>query len=329
MNKINEDIIIKDVLKGTTNATEISEVVKWFATDEGQSFLSNDIDDSIESLLQESDSMLASSYQVPSEKMLARINQRIRFQKVRRISLRIAAVMIPFVLLVGFMLYINSHLNLWGKGEYVEVRVPKGEQMQITFQDGSHAYLNSNTLLKYPKDFSSDERKVYLEGEGYFIIEKNPKCPFVVEMSDAAIHVLGTSFNVEAYPEEDDITLQLDKGSIKLTSLEKEYIMVPGERLTYNRQNKDCMISKIDNPLMQKKWEKNVFSFNNANLSQVLEDLKHWYDVDFQIEDSKVLGFSYTFESDKGSLEKILSDMEKVSPIRFQSEGKIIKVSMK
>jgi len=80
---------------------------------------------------------------------------------------------------------------------------------------------------------------------------------------------------------------------------------------------------------MQEQWEKNIFSFNNANLSQVLEDLKHWYDVDFQIEDSKVLEFSYTFESDKGSLEKILSDMEKVSPIRFQSEGKIIKISMK
>lgn len=329
MGNENENIIIKDVLKGTTNATEISDVVKWFATDEGQDFLSKDIDESIESLLEGDDSQFMSSAQVPSDKMLSRINQQIRFQRTRRIWLRVAAITIPFILLAGFILFANSR-QLSGNEEYVEIHVPKGEQKQITLEDGSRIYLGSDTRLRYPKNFAAEERKVYLEGEGYFIVEKNPERPFVIKMNEAAIKVLGTSFNAEAYPENDHITLQLDEGSIKLTSAsQKEYLMVPGEKLTYNRQNGDCVISQTDNPSLLETWENKTFSFRNAPLRQVLETLEHWYDIDFQTEDSNVWDYSYTFESDRNSLDKILSDMEKVSPVSFHSEGKVIKISMK
>lgn len=325
----NEDIILKDVLKGTTNTTEMSEIVKWLATNEGQDFLSNDIDESIKSLLQGDDSLFAPMVPVPSEKILARINHRIRFQKMLRRVRNIAAIVIPITLLAGFILYASSHRSA-GKEEYTEIYVPKGEQKKIAFEDGTRAYLGSDTKLRYPKNFASEERKIYLEGEGYFMVEKNPDHPFIIEMNEAVVKVLGTSFNVEAYPESNNITVQLDEGSIKLTSSnQKEYLMVPGEKLTYNRKSGDCVITQINNTPLLKIWENQAFSFNNAPLREVLETLEHWYDVEFQTEDPNVWNYSYTFQSDRSSLKNILSDMEKVSPVVFQSEGKVIKISMK
>lgn len=329
MNNINEDIV-KDVLKGTTNTTEISEVVKWFASDEGQDFLSNDIDESIDSLLQGNDSESASVSRIPSDKMWTRINQRIRFRRIRRVSLRAAAVMVPLILLIGFIGYVNSTRSLSNEA-YAEIYVPKGRQQQITLEDGSLIYLGSDTRLRYPKNFSSEERKVHLEGEGYFIVEKDPGHPFIVEIDDVKVKVLGTSFNVEAYPEDSKITLQLDEGSIKLTASpsQKEYVMVPGEKLIYSRENGNNIISQTKRESALKNWENQTFSFDNAPLRQVLETIKHWHEVDFQTDTEEVWKYSYTFESGKNSLEEILSDMEKVSPIQFERKGKTIKISMK
>ncbi len=325
----NENIILNDVLKGTTNTTEMSEIVKWLATNEGQDFLSNDIDESIQSLLQGNDSLFMPMVPIPSEKILTRINHKIRFLKVRRIVRNIAAVMIPITLLAGFILYANSHRSP-GKEEYTEIYVPKGEQKKIAFEDGTRAYLGSDTRLRYLKNFASEERKIYLEGEGYFMVEKNPDRPFIIEMNEAIVKVLGTSFNVEAYPESNNITLQLDEGSIKLTSSDqKEYLMVPGEKLTYNRKSGDCIITPINNTPLLKIWENQTFSFSNAPLREVVETLKHWYDIEFQAENPSVWNYSYTFQSDRSSLKNILSDMEKVSPVVFQLEGKIIKISIK
>jgi len=330
MSNINKDIV-KDVLKGTTNIAEISEVVKWFATNEGQNFLSNDIDESIESLLQGGDSESVSVSRVPSNKMLTRIKQRIRFRRIRRIGLRVAAVMVPFILLLmGFVWYANSTRS-FNNEVYAEIYIPKGEQRQITLEDGSQIYLGPDTRFRYPKSFSSEERKVYLEGEGYFVVEKNPERSFIVEMDDMEVKVLGTSFNVEAYPEDSKITLQLDEGSIKLTasSSQKEYVMTPGEKLVYSRKDGNSIISQTKNEPILKNWENQIFSFDNAPLRQVLEAIKHWHDVDFQTDTEDVWKYSYTFESGKNSLEEILSDMEKVSPVQFKREGKTIKISMK
>lgn len=330
MSNIKKEDLVKDVLKGITDTAEISEVVKWFATNEGQNFLSNDIDESIESLLQGGDSELVSVSRIPSDKMLTRINRQIRFRQIRRISLRAAAVMVPFILLMGFIGYANSMRSLSDEA-YAEIYVPKGAQRQITLEDGSQIYLGSDTRFRYPKNFSSEVRRVHLEGEGYFIVEKNPKRPFVIEIDDVEVKVLGTSFNVEAYPEDSRITLQLDEGSIKLTasSSQKGYVMVPGEKLIYSRKDGNGTISRTKNESALKNWENQTFSFDNTPLRQVLETIKHWHEVDFQMYTEEVWKYSYTFESGKDSLEEILSDMEKVSPIQFKREGKTIKISMK
>lgn len=331
MDNINKDNLVKDVLKGTTNnAQEISEVVKWFATDEGQNFLSSDIDESIESLLQGSEEgEFMSDDRIPSDEMFNHINRQIRFHHVRRMCLRVAAVVLPLIVLAGVVWYAHSsHLST--TEEFAEIYIPKGEQQQIMLEDGSCVYLGAETYFRYPKSIALGERKVYLRGEGYFIVKKNPERPFIVEMDEAAIKVLGTSFNAKAYPENGEISLQLDEGSIQFTtSSQKDYIMEPGEKLTYLCGSEDCVITKTKHDSMLKNWENETFSFYNAPLAEVLETLKHWYDIDFRVESADAWNYSYTFESKKNALEDILSDMEKVSPIQFQKEGKVLKIFMK
>ncbi len=331
MSNIKENPIVKDVLKGTANSKEISEVVKWFATDEGQDFLSDDFDESVESLLNnEGDGWGMSYLEIPSDKMLKGVHQRIRFRKVRHVVMRVAAVLVPFAILIGFALYVNTRVHLFGESEYLEVYVPKGEQLQMIFQDGSRVYLNSDTHLRYPKSFSLKERKVYLEGEGYFVVEKNSEWPFVVKTSDVTIHVLGTSFNVEAYPEDNDVTLSLDQGSIDMVSnSNQKQLMKPGEKLVYNKQNDHCVISKVTDMKSLSAWKNKILIFENASLEKVLTTLSRWYDVNFEIGDEKVLEYSYTLEFSQDTLTEILSDMEKVSPIRFTMDENVIKITIK
>lgn len=335
MNNRNKDNKVKDVLKETTdNMQEISEVVKWFATDEGQDFLSNDIDESIESLLRGGEEgEFMSNDRIPSDEMFLRINRRIRFHHVRRVCLRVAAVVVPLIVLAGIVWYAQSSHSS-AAGSFTEIYVPKGAQQQITLADGSRIYLGSEAYLRYPQSIALGERKIYFRGEGYFIVEKDAERPFVVETDKAKVNVLGTSFHLKAYPEESGMTVQLDEGSIRLTtaSPSKEYTMVPGEKLTYNYKEGTCVIARTDNAPLLKSWEDEAFSFRNAPLAEVLESLRHWYDIDFQVEDASAWEYSYTFEAKRDALEEILSDMEKVSPIRFQNEGnegKVLKIFLK
>ena len=115
----------------------------------------------------------------------------------------------------------------------------------MMFQDGTRVYINSDSWLKYPKKFGLSKREVFLVGEAYFVVAKNKKRPFIVNLNGPSVHVLGTSFDVQAYPENKDIVICLDEGHVNLTlSSAKEYPLLPGEKLIYNKESDQCRISK-------------------------------------------------------------------------------------
>ena len=322
---------IEEVLAGIASPEDAKYVAEWFATEEGSDYLEAAMTRDSR-LIKNEFADLYVDHDIPSKKILEQIRKNIRIKKLKRICFRVAAVLIPVVLIVGLYIQLNSKVDLFGTSEYEEVVVDKGERIQIMFQDGTKVYINSDSKLRYPKKFALNTREVFLEGEAYFVVAKNKNRPFIVNLSGPAIHVLGTSFNVQDYPENKDIVVCLDEGNINLTlPTEKKYPVKPGERLVYNKDNQQCTISKMNDMRRLSMWKQNVIVFKDTPLSEVIKILNRWYNVEFKVEDENVLKYVYTLTSDNTLLEKVLMDLEKIAPVKFEynEDKKEVIVKMK
>ncbi|WP_302306390.1 FecR family protein [Bacteroides finegoldii] len=322
---------IEEVLAGIATPEDAKLVAEWFTTEEGSDYLEAAMTRDSE-LIKNEVADLYVNHDIPSRQMLEQIRKNIRVKKLKRICFRVAAVLIPVLFIIGFYIQLNSKVDLFGTSEYEEVVVGKGERIQIMFQDGTRVYINSDSKLKYPKKFALNTREVFLEGEAYFVVAKNKNRPFIVNLNGPAIQVVGTSFNVQDYPENKDIVVCLDEGSINLTlPTEKKYPVRPGERLIYNKESNECTISRMEDMHRLSMWKQNVIVFKDTPLPEVIKVLNRWYDVDFKIEDERALTYVYTLTSDNTLLEKVLMDLEKIAPVKFDynEDKKEVIVKMK
>lgn len=322
---------IEEVLAGVATPENARDVAEWFATEEGSDYLEAAMTRDSEWMKSETADLYV-DHEIPSYKMLEQIRKNIRIKKLKRISFRVAAVLIPALFIIGFYMQLSSRVDIFGTPEYEEIIVAKGERIQMIFQDGTKVYINSDSKLRYPKKFALNSREVYLEGEAYFEVAKNKKRPFIVNLNGPAIHVLGTSFNVQDYPENKDITVCLDEGHINLTlPSEKKYPVQPGEKLVYNKESNQCTISRMNNMQHVSIWKQNVIVFKDTPLPEVLKVLNRWYNVDFKVEDNRALTYVYTLTSENTLLEKVLMDLEKIAPVKFDynEDNKEVTVKMK
>lgn len=325
----NEDIIDK-VINGMGTAEDSNLVATWLATEEGQEYLSKRID---KELYTDIDilKMVIEEEEIPSDDIYSKITKYLFIKKIRKISLYAATILLPLVISLWGLYMLDSRVDLFGATEYVDIYVPKGERTQIIFPDGSQAYLNSKTKLRYPKKFGFSDRKVYLDGEAYFKIEKNEQRPFIVQLDSAVVNVTGTSFNLEAYSEERTISVMLDEGKVNLRplSLTKKYTLAPGEKMIYDKYNGSCIITanEIDTSIYQ--WKDGITYLKNKPLQEVIKVLDIKYDKRFEVIDSEALKYSYTILISKNTpLEKVLIDLQKIAPVVFFMENDTIKIKM-
>jgi ferric-dicitrate binding protein FerR (iron transport regulator) len=319
---------VDKVLNGLASQEDAAQVAEWFRTTEGRAWLSQYMDKEFAHMPK--DCELAVNHAIPSEAMYARIMERLRKKRQRRLWFRAAAVLLPFLLVGAIFFQLNSRVDLLGNADYEEVYIPKGERVQFLFQDGSKAYINADSKIRYPKKFGLLERKIFLEGEAYFVIIPNTSRPFVVEMEKTSIRVLGTSFNVEAYPEEEFINISLDEGKINMVSAaKKNNYLNRGEKLVYNKRTDSCTIIKAADTKIISLWKNDVIAFKNASLQEVIKVLNRWYNVPFLIEDPRAHTYLYTFTSENTLLEKVLQDLEKIAPVKFTYGNDVVTISMK
>jgi len=167
--------------------------------------------------------------------------------------------------------------------------IPYGNRSVITLSDGSCVWVNAGSRLIYPSKFVDKTREVFLTGEAFFDIEKNEDHPFVVKTVDAKIEVLGTRFNVLAYPEDYSIQTVLVEGSVEIKKIkgglfEKGLRLSPGELGYFNKKTHETRIYKVDvEPYIL--WTEGLFSFSNTDLSRVVKKLERYYNVRIQFDD--------------------------------------------
>jgi ferric-dicitrate binding protein FerR (iron transport regulator) len=331
MKKPSKELIDK-VLNGIASQQEAAFVARWFATDEGQEYLNNDMDKFFEGMHSGSEELYV-DHEIPSPLFFENKSREkqipVKMHK-NRLLLQVAAILLPLFILFGFLLNTARSHDIFGTSPVTEIYVPKGERMNITLPDGTGVFLNSDTKFSYPKKFRYRNRHVeLLSGEAYFLVKKDAKRPFFVNMHQTYIEVLGTSFDVNAYENSGQIIVTLDEGRIKFAENNSGYHLYPKQQLLYDKQTGKAEIKKTENASLYSGWKNNILSFYNTPLQEVADILNRWFNVEFEIADVRALEYSFTLVSENEPLDTILCDLEKISPLRFKKENNNVIVTVK
>lgn len=196
------------------------------------------------------------------------------------------------------------------------------EQQEITLPDGSKVWLNANSSLSYFPDFA--ERKVDLEGEAFFDIKRDEQRPFEIFTAGAKTRVLGTSFNVRAYPNEEKVEVTVTTGKVALIPLEKEkkdnqLLLTPGLSGTYTKKTASLEQQKsaIGNALA---WHNKTLEFDHTLLPEVEKTLERYFNVDIELSNTLLnCDFKGTFENP--NLEDVLSILEGSLDIQIEQSN--------
>jgi ferric-dicitrate binding protein FerR (iron transport regulator) len=197
----------------------------------------------------------------------------------------------------------------------VECFVPNGGRKQITLPDGSVVWLNAGSLLVYPDAFNAGSRTVFLSGEGRFTVTKDESKPFIVKTNYIDVEVLGTVFNLQAYPGSDKTTTILETGKVRIndrSGLQIPVILQPNEQLVYNHMTHSFRKSNVDAAHIYS-WTDGYLVFQQENLKNIIQSLERRYNVKINYSDSKFADMTFTVRFHSGeTLEEALEILKQI-----------------
>ena len=219
-----------------------------------------------------------------------------------------------------------------GKGmvteEYNKLTTPIGGEYSLVLSDGTKVFLNADSELKYPVEFSDGKRIVDLKGEAYFEVHKDSLRPFIVRMNGAEVTVLGTSFNVNTYGDDGQIYTTLVNGSVRVSSMKnkQEEILKPGMQSVMNVQSGLLTVRKVDvEPYVA--WREGRFVFRAMTLDLIMRQLQRWYDFEVFYQNSELKDYEFrgVIKRDM-DLDKVLSVIKATTNVDFEVKGKVITI---
>ncbi|KGE13956.1 FecR family protein [Sphingobacterium deserti] len=197
---------------------------------------------------------------------------------------------------------------------YHTLVVPSAHFFKLTLPDGTAVWVNSKSELRFPTTFASAERRVYLAGEAYFEVSKDPQKPFYVVTDDAEVKVLGTHFNVSTYGKSSKTTLA--EGRVEVYSNSQSVLVFPGQCVQWNNGELKAKSANLQKDLA---WKNNEFYFKEDNIISIAQQLKLWYDLDISLSKEVSLSETYTGEISRDvRLSEVLNMLEFVSDLDFQ-----------
>lgn len=185
------------------------------------------------------------------------------------------------------------------------------ETRNITLPDQTTIVLNRYSSLSYPKRFRGKERKVRLEGEAYFEVSKDAAHPFKVETGTVRVQVLGTHFNIDAYPEDTEIKTTLLEGSVSVSltgGTGTGLVLSPNESAIYDKEQKSLTLHTENDASEEVCWQDGILLFKNAPLQEIARKLSNAFRTVIRIEETELQNYRMTATfADSESLEEILS----------------------
>jgi ferric-dicitrate binding protein FerR (iron transport regulator) len=268
--------------------------------------------------------------------------------------LKYAAVFILLITIIGVSrYYFIKRTNQPVYTTYFTVEAPRGEKTFLTLTDGTKIWLNAGSRLMYKPNYNSNNRDVYLTGEGYFDVAKNKKIAFIVHTPGVAVRALGTEFNVKAYPDEKIIETTLVKGSISIEHVQKNgkreiTLLKPNQKAEFVNPDYNTPIKAIPNKkqvpdkispkpiqikLIEKvntkvytSWKDRKWVFNNENFDSFSIKLERLYDVKIEFMDDELKKFNLTGTLEEESIEQVLNALKLTIPLKYKITHKKIEL---
>lgn len=257
------------------------------------------------------------------EKGMDRLNQKIEAHenKVRRLTVSRSAWAIAAALVILAVAYVGLYISPYKptlKQANVEKSNPYGQKSTFKLSDGSKVKLNSGSTLLFPGEFTGDERRVILNGEAFFEVVKDPSRPFIVETPGISTTVLGTSFNVRAFEEDENAVVSVVTGKVRVANEAGQNVeLEPAQEAIYNTKKKELakQPSRLDRAIA---WKENILWFEKSTLKQVAEALTKWYGITVAFENAAIKECRLTGSFKNESLTNVLKSIKISTGINYE-----------
>jgi ferric-dicitrate binding protein FerR (iron transport regulator) len=214
---------------------------------------------------------------------------------------------------------------IWQNNDTSHTRVyaPQNSRLKIQLPDGTVAWLNNGSSLKYPQQFSNKSRQVQLTGEAFFRVNENQEIPFRIQTSELNVLVTGTSFNVSAYQDDNNIITTVVDGSVILERVDehksRNYIseLKANQQSTFHKETWEISLRQV-NPKKYTSWREGKLILIDDPMLTVKKKLERWYNVKIEIMDPKVYDYKYTATFTHESVEQAMKYLSMAAPISFE-----------
>lgn len=254
-------------------------------------------------------------YKREARQLLKRIEHKKRtwFRRIAIVAISTAAIV---CLVLGGMHYLER-LNE-RQIIYMEAATSYGERKQILLPDGTQLTLNSCSHVRYPNNFIGEERKIELEGEGYFQVHRNEKQPFIVSTRRFDVRVLGTCFDIKSYSSDEVVSVEVESGKVQVDLPEAMMRLKGKEQVLINTISGEYSKRREDRPVAI--WKKGGLRFNSTPIRDVAKELERVYNCRITFANGQFNNL-ISGEHDNKSLEAVLQSIEYTSGIRYKKEG--------
>ena len=204
---------------------------------------------------------------------------------------------------------------------YNKLEIPRGGEFCLTLSDGTRVWLNSETSIQYPVAFGAKERRVFVQGEAYFEVAKDANKPFTVQFMSSSVTVLGTSFNIRAYPEEKRSQTTLAEGSVRIYSPGSSMLLKPGEQAEVSALSGEMVKQEVEVKNFTS-WKDGRFVFEQQPLEYIMRPLERWYDIRviFKDEGAKRISLSGNMKR-YGDFSQVMKMLQMTGDVRFELHG--------
>lgn len=234
------------------------------------------------------------------------------------------AAMICLPIFLAFFTYylLNVSTSADARAPFI-VKADKGDKATVVLPDGTDVILNSASSLSYLGDFGKDERRVQLQGEGYFSVAHDARRSFIVQVGEVEVQVLGTVFDVSAYSDDRDVTVVLLEGKVGISTPSASLTMKPGEKMNYNKATGKLTTETVhaDDYVS---WTQGNLYFQNESLKNIMNALSRMYDVTIRIDSPRIADERFTGTIPGGGIQNALNIIMLTSPFHYAVEDSVI-----
>ena len=207
--------------------------------------------------------------------------------------------------------------------EYNTIEVPRGGIYSLVLSDGTKVFLNSDSRLKYPVTFNGEDRRVELSGEAFFEVVSDSSHPFIVHTRDMETRVLGTSFDIQAYPDEltTKTTLLTGRVLVSVNHLSLTETLKPGLQASWTKGTDKITVKEV-NVATQALWRDGIIMLDDDGLENVMRMLARWYNVTYEFKGDRSVKHTFTGKIDRNEdLERVLKTLTLLGGPRFEMKG--------